>query len=277
MDAGIRHKVAVAVMARDEETRLEPWLIYHGHLFGFENLYVLDNGSASEIVHDILIKYASRGVNVNYNYNKPEDFLAKGEIIANLFLEIERKNHHLFYFPIDCDEFLAVRLPDGSLTANRDVISSQLELLKGDPHILVVRDAYANILNKPGYFFPPYEHHKVFFTEGCCLWMQEGFHVAKSRRLQEERVTDFVYLHFHYRPFEDMVKQSANKLEKYVNINDSARLAKYKGNAFHVVQYLLMSEREYLDRFDRAQGIHVPWLIPYLKMVGVNQGFLSSI
>jgi hypothetical protein len=265
------------MMARDEETRLEPWLIYHGHLFGFENLYVLDNGSTSEIVHDLLIKYAGRGVNIDYRFNKREDFLAKGEIIANLFQEIERKNKHLFYFPIDCDEFLAVRLPDGSLTANRDIISFQLKMLRGDPHVLVVRDAYANILNKPGYFSQPYEHHKVFFTEGCCLWMNEGFHVATSRRLQEERVTDFVYLHFHYRPFEDMKKQSANKLEKYVDIHDLTRLVEYKGNAFHVAQYMLMNENEYLDRFDFAQGIHVPWLIPYFKMVGVNENFLLSI
>ena len=35
-------KVACFMMQKNEQTLLEPWLIYHGHLFGFENLYVWD-------------------------------------------------------------------------------------------------------------------------------------------------------------------------------------------------------------------------------------------
>ena len=38
-------RVACVMMQKDEVHLLEPWLAYHGYLFGFENLYVLDNGS----------------------------------------------------------------------------------------------------------------------------------------------------------------------------------------------------------------------------------------
>ncbi len=37
--------VACIVMQKDEIFLSRPWLAYHGHLFGFGNLFVLDNGS----------------------------------------------------------------------------------------------------------------------------------------------------------------------------------------------------------------------------------------
>ena len=38
-------KVACVMMQKDEAILLEPWLTYHGHLFGLENLFVIDDGS----------------------------------------------------------------------------------------------------------------------------------------------------------------------------------------------------------------------------------------
>jgi hypothetical protein len=47
-------RVACVVMQRNEVNALEPWLLYHAHLFGLENLCVIDHGSADPRVVNTL-------------------------------------------------------------------------------------------------------------------------------------------------------------------------------------------------------------------------------
>jgi Glycosyl transferase family 2 len=270
-------RVVIAMMERDEEARLEAWILYHARLFGFESLYIYDNGSTSKLVRQILTKYAARGVHVDYSYTGSKNFSSKGDIFTEKFIELEQDSRNLFFIPLDCDEFLTLRGPDGLLTGDRSTIHAYLDTLVHDQHILVARDAYANVLGYPGHFFPAYAHHKVFFAEGCCTWMDEGFHCARSRKIEEERVTDFVYLHFHYRPFEDMVQQSTRKLAHLVDITDADKLREYKGSGFHVVQYLSVTETDYINGFQPGQGIYLPWLVSFFKKLGVDADFFRSI
>jgi hypothetical protein len=169
-------RVVVSMMERDEEIRLEAWILYHANLFGFENLYIYDNGSTSKLVEEILTKYAELGVHVDYSRTGSEAFAAKGDILAKKFIALDADPRNLFFVPLDRNELLTLRLPDGSLSADRSAILGYLETLIHDPHILVAQDAYANVFGQPGHFLPAYAHHKVFFTEGCCTWMDECFH-----------------------------------------------------------------------------------------------------
>lgn len=270
-------RVVVAMMERDEETRLEAWILYHAYLFGFDSLYIYDNGSTSKLVEQILTKYTALGVHVDYSHTGSEGFAAKGDILAKKFRELEEDSRNLFFIPLDCDELLTLRLPDGSLSADRSVVLGYLETLIHDPHILVAQNAYANVFGHPGHFFPAYAHHKVFFTEGCCAGMDEGFHCGRSRKLEEERVTDFVYLHLHYRPFDDMVRQSIRKLAHLVDVTDSDKVRDYQGSGSHVTRYLSMREAEYTNAFFIGQGIHLSWFVPFLKSLGVSSEFFRSI
>jgi hypothetical protein len=47
-------RVACVVMQRNETDCLEPWLRYHGYLFGYKNLFVIDHGSELPAVRQIL-------------------------------------------------------------------------------------------------------------------------------------------------------------------------------------------------------------------------------
>jgi hypothetical protein len=114
---------------------------------------------------------------------------------------------------MDCDEFISIRPDDGSLSVDRLEITSYLRSLVGSDEILVARDAHANVLGHPGYFFPAYTHHKVLFAKGVCDRMDEGFHFAYSRKAQSERLTNLVYLPFNHRPFNDMSRQVKMKLK----------------------------------------------------------------
>ena len=56
------------MMKSDEAFLLRPWLAYHGYLFGCENLFVMDNGSALADVRATLREFAARGVHVDWDH-----------------------------------------------------------------------------------------------------------------------------------------------------------------------------------------------------------------
>ena len=108
-------KIACLMMQKNERILLEPWILYHGDLFGFENLFIFDNGSTDEIVITVLQKYEKRGVNINRAYNSKSDFEGKGNLIADKIRSLDQCNYYDFFFPLDCDEFIACHDIDGNI------------------------------------------------------------------------------------------------------------------------------------------------------------------
>ena len=72
-------KIACLMMQKNETELLEPWILYHGALFGHENLYIYDNGSDDpktvELIHRLALKYP---VNFDFSFAKKSDFESKG-------------------------------------------------------------------------------------------------------------------------------------------------------------------------------------------------------
>lgn len=270
-------KIAIAMMARDEETRLEAWILYHANIVGFENLYIFDNDSTSTLVHRILRMYEKRGVNVDRNSTGHSSFTGKGIILSDLFRSLEISSDYSLFIPMDCDEFVSIQRPDGLVIFERSEILSYLSSLQEERCVLVANKARANIFGYPGYFFPPYDHHKVFFPRGVCLSMDEGFHTASSRICSSIRETNLMYLHFHYRPFEYMVRQSRWKLEGEVDLSNLDDLRDYKGSGHQVTQYLLMRKHDYIKCFYKSDEAHIPKFIEYLKSIGIGKNFFDSI
>jgi hypothetical protein len=87
-------------MQKDEEDILEEWIIYHSHLFGIENLYIIDNNSRSDS-WEILHKYESKGLHVS---SKP-DYALKGDYLCALMKETQDQCD--LAIPLDIDEFVA--------------------------------------------------------------------------------------------------------------------------------------------------------------------------
>ncbi len=57
-------RVACVVMQRDETLCLHPWLAYHGYLFGYDNLFVIDHGSDDRGVRETLRLFETLGVHM---------------------------------------------------------------------------------------------------------------------------------------------------------------------------------------------------------------------
>ena len=90
----------IFLMTRNEGLFIESWIKYHGDLFGFENLYIID-GSDKESIFEIYRKYEKHGLNVFHtdaNLNKLE-----GVINEQMH---QNKGENNFLIKMDTDEFL---------------------------------------------------------------------------------------------------------------------------------------------------------------------------
>ncbi|WP_298216450.1 glycosyltransferase family 2 protein [Acidocella sp.] len=236
-------RVGCVVMQRNEVNALEPWLLYHAHLFGLENLCVIDHGSADSRVVNTLDWYEGEGLSV-LRLPAGADYTRKGEFVTERLREMERRGGYDFLLPLDCDEFLALRRAAGDYTCRREEILAALAIFQGRPEILEVKENLLNILGLPGRFLPlPYQ--KVFFTAGHLGAVDHGSHTDISGRGAASLATPFVYMHFHHKPWAEQIKASQEKLRPFVDITDARALAAFRGPGWHLLLHINEGEAAY--------------------------------
>lgn len=123
-------KLKIFLMTRNDLIFIEEWIIYHGYLFGLENLYIVDGSDDPEVlaVYDF---YKVHGLNVHYSSSGLNELA--GEITE---LMHQHKGDDSFLIKMDTDEFLAYTYPAVlkqrfSVKALKGVIRRVLHALKG--------------------------------------------------------------------------------------------------------------------------------------------------
>lgn len=111
--------IKLFTMAKDENDIVEDWILYHGTIFGYHNLYIVDNES-TDGTYDIIKNYEEKGVHI---YSHP-NYLEKGNIMKQ-FID---NNPCTIAFPLDIDEFI-VYYDKESNTISIDNIITYLDTL----------------------------------------------------------------------------------------------------------------------------------------------------
>lgn len=77
-------------MVKDEDDIVEDWIKYHGTIFGYENLFIIDNCSVDN-TYKICEKYVCKGIKlyIENNYKKKGDYIT----------EIKNNNPCDFFIP----------------------------------------------------------------------------------------------------------------------------------------------------------------------------------
>lgn len=94
---------------------------------------------------------------------------------------------------------------------------------------------------------------KMLFAQGACQSLAFGFHEGTSKAGSGEVETNITYIEFHYKPYQEHLRLSQQKID-YIVINPSRRaLAAYikaQRNNTHAAIALLESEYSYLQTFN---------------------------
>jgi SAM-dependent methyltransferase len=235
-------QVACVMMQKDEDYLLGPWLAYHGELFGFKNLLVLDNGSQSSKTLKILDEFERRGVTVVRNFSSKADYERKGDIVAHAIRSLDATGAYDFVFPLDCDEFIVKRTPWG-FTFDALSIKAYLASLRNETRVLRVPFQLANNpFDEDFYIY--FRFHKTFFVGGTFQSLDHGYHDGKTKS-GGVRVVDLIYMHFHYVPYFMLRERAARKWVLPINPTEALATPGYTKRSVHLIPYFSMSEEEY--------------------------------
>ena len=260
------------MMQRNEDLCLYPWVVWHGHLFGYENLYVIDHGSDDASVQATLLRFEALGAHI-LRLPAAADFRDKAAFVSGALTWIDALGLYDLLFPLDCDEFMVMRDEAGRLSCAKEPLLAYLASLTGVTAPLLVQENLLNSLNNPQGFWPePYR--KVFFSKGHSGTVDAGSHQCTSRT-EAEQPTRVGNAHFHHKPYAKQLMMSREKLRSYVNVDDRAALAAYRGIGWHLVANLLKTEQEYIGMMTGG-SVQFPELVAAFEELGINPGFCES-
>jgi predicted SAM-dependent methyltransferase len=259
-------KIACVMMQKDEAFLLRPWLAYHGHLFGLENLFVMDNGSTLPEVRAILTEYAGKGVHVDWSHASRQDYLVKGDLIGGQIQALDAAGGYDFLIPLDCDEFIVLRT-EREFSCSADAILEHLAKLAGEKRLL--RFPY-QLANHPviADVYHRYEFFKVFFAAGTFSPIDHGHHLAEHRPGQEVLDTKLVHLHFHHKAFDLKQAQARQSWVGTADVDDRESMAAYAGPSAHLNRFFLEGKDQYYASFLGMVHFYLPHFRALLRNLG---------
>ena len=267
-------RLALITMIKDEAALLPTWIDYHLSLFAPSSIHILDNGSSDPDCLATLDEARSRGVTV-IDAPGADAFRAKGDKILEVARDLQ--NSFDWFIPLDGDEFLAIMTRDG-VEASRATFAAEFRLLNADGR--KVARVTRSLWNRPN-TTTAYRCgiQKVILSSGHGLdTLDLGFHLwnwqeNKSTIPETDIVpSNICYLHFHNRPYIDLLQSARKKLAGRVPDFRRRTLENYRGNGEHLTNYFLMSEEEYLQNLPQGsteigalfaeRGLAVPFSEP---------------
>ena len=90
-------KIIVATMVKNEDDIVREWIVYHGSIFGYENVYIIDNYSTDN-TFKICNEYVCQGLHLT----REKDYKIKGSLMTDL----KNNNNCNIFIPLDIDEFM---------------------------------------------------------------------------------------------------------------------------------------------------------------------------
>jgi Glycosyl transferase family 2 len=212
--------VKVFCMLKDEADILEDWLIYHGYLFGYRNLYLADNCSTDVQCRLILERYAAKGANVVFDVPGPQ-FLRKGDYLREW--AVATCPPETIFLPLDVDEFLLYRRGTGKYTTNKRLILTELRSLPSAFQAFRITEALLSANTALEYqrparemirFYSTADKDKHFFRLGSLRCLDRGFHYGVWQGSQQLHTARLVHLHFHDRGARCTIDKAINVVRR---------------------------------------------------------------
>jgi hypothetical protein len=248
--------IKIFTMVKDEVDIIEYWIKYHGELFGYENLYIVDNMSTDGTYESIEF-YKNYGVQLF----REEDYKQKGEIMTRLIKETDSYD---IAFPIDIDEFIVYYNedenkinPERSVKYLHQLIKTPLfnenTIFKANYILTMIDDesgyGYKNAMIETQYgMYQDYKGHAKTFLNNK-TWdgiLDHGNHYPTENYIK----SNLCLVHYHWRNKEQMIKKIENNVSGLGHpINDLDYLKSLSNNcpgSHHIKHMIDILENNFL-------------------------------
>lgn len=204
----------IFTMVKGECDVVEDWVLYHGSIFGYTNLYVIDNYS-KDGTYQILLKLKQQ---FNIHLVALPDYKKKGEYMTMLLKNFGKGD---VVFPIDIDEFIVYyNNKTNTISCDKNEIIQYIKRLKPLP-FYKMNYIIAKIGNPIGYDratvdaiygkYADYKGHaKTFFYASLFKGIiDHGNHYMSDNYV----MSNLCLVHFHQRNLDQIKKKVYNNVK----------------------------------------------------------------
>ena len=230
-------KIYLFTMVKDEVDIIDDWIRYHGSIFGYKNLFVIDNYS-TDGTYERLLEYVNKN---KINLYRKSNYKHKGKYIEKLIRHY--CNKYDFAYPLDIDEFIVLyqngqinvsqkeiidyfnHLPRHKLYKTNYIISKitrdlDLKYVDNNQSVVYGYDR-ASIESKYGLYADYKGFAKSFFKPYRFKGnLDHGNHLHSKKYY----LTNLCLVHFHQRNLDQMKKKILNNVLGLGYINDIDKL-----------------------------------------------------
>lgn len=253
-------KIAIIGMQKNERELLPTWVEYYGAIFGYENLYILDNKSTCKDTLLVTERIKSSGIKVIHKDSR-SDFEIKGILCYEVAKSCFDNGYDFAYFA-DIDEFLVINNSDNPELSGPDSLLGEFDSLSNiNTSLFRISVGWLNIPNTTKVVIDKFGTQKIILRRDAPrnMVIDIGFHLydwGRRRDLNEYgnfHHTRFGLLHYHNKPYFRYVESAKDKLKDRVASFEPADLAKYQGSGIHLIKKLLQTEAEYYSGFKEME------------------------
>jgi hypothetical protein len=207
--------VKLFTIVKDEVDIVKDWLIYHGSMFGWNNIYVIDNYS-TDGTYEVIQEFKDL-----INIYREHDYKKKGEYMTNLINKHSNGNDTLA-FPIDIDEFIVYYDKNSdlkSISIDKGLITNYINNL---PPCRVYKANYLYpILTKPEGFsrVTVNTSYSNYCDMGCLAksfvntkYFKGSIDHGNHLSCNDYHLTNIALVHYHSRNIEQIKKKSLNNI-----------------------------------------------------------------
>jgi hypothetical protein len=131
-------------MTKNEKYLIKQWIQYHGEIFGYENIYVIDDSDDVEVLD--YYNFISKAFPINIYFNNP-----------NLNNIVNKINQIMNYIKCDCDFMIKMDTDEfiGVYDENTNEVSINKEIIRNTFNKLIVNgykykcSLYNEFISKP--------------------------------------------------------------------------------------------------------------------------------
>lgn len=260
--------VKIFTMVKDECDIVKDWILYHGYLFGFNNIFIIDNYS-TDGTFEIINEFKE-----HIHIFREHDYKLKGIYMTRLINKFSNVDE--LSFPVDIDEFIVLYNKEKNvIQTDKNIILNYLLTL---PKIDLYKMNYiisnpteesgfkqATVESKYGEYCNYKGHAKSFIN--MTLYnnvIDHGNHIFKDYYF----LSDLCLIHFHERNLEQIKKKIYNNcvgLGHNINL-DELKLCKNIDGIHHIEKMILILENNYKLNCSSYDDTNVN-LIPFSNKV----------
>ena len=212
----------VFVFTRDEYDLIEDFLTYHGTLFGYQNLVVIDNDSRHPDVLKVYDRFRAMGVEIVIDRRDMNHF---PRILTEHMLR--HRESARFLVPLDTDEFIFHSQGD-------DVAASMARISDEDVCITRFKEVYESVADPTQTGYVRHKHSrpareitnfrvqgwdKVFFSSRYFRSVSHGNHDGSVTGGRREVSPELCLLHFHNTGRRRQLERSIMSIRGYKHVN----------------------------------------------------------